>query len=307
MKKNNVANDILNNVFEGVNEIENSQAVNEMLDKFKLNWRVEKQPLILPSGDETRYFGIVRTDTNVCLHACKGSYEPFQNSLLSEMLIRISGQTGYEIVGGGEFNGGGKVYMQLKSPNVIKNIGNNNDKVNGNLTGINSHDGTTALKWGMANTVISCKNTFMAALKEIKSSAKHTQSIHRMVEQAINELSHIVKEEKTMFDKFITLSETPVTRKEIAKIVREVTDVDILSKTTDQYSTYQMNRTAELLQSVNNEMKQKGETMWGLFNGVTYYTNHVMPVPKRDNARTESIFVGSGYRINNDIYNLISN
>ena len=74
MKKNNVANDILNNVFEGVNEIENSQAVNEMLDKFKLNWRVEKQPLILPSGDETRYFGIVRTDTNVCLHACKGSY-----------------------------------------------------------------------------------------------------------------------------------------------------------------------------------------------------------------------------------------
>jgi len=307
MKKNNVANEIINNVFDGVNQIENSQSVNEMLDKFNLNWKVDKQPLLLPSGDETRYFGIVRTDTNVCLHACKGSYEPFQNSLLSEMLIRISGRTGYDIVGGGEFNGGGKVYMQLKSPNAIKNIGNNNDKVNGFLTGINSHDGTTALKWGVANTVISCKNTFMAAMKELKSSAKHTASIHRMVEIAIQQLEHIIQEEKTMFDKYIQLSETSVTRKNIARIVREVTDVDIESKSTDQYSTYQMNRSAELLQSINNEMKQKGETMWGLFNGVTYYTNHVMPVPKRENARTESIFVGSAYKINNDVYSLVSN
>ena len=52
-------------------------------------------------------------------------------------------------------------------------------------------------------------------------------------------------------------------------------------------------------------MSSKGETLWGLFSGVTHYTSHVLPVPKRDNARLESKYVGTGASVDNDAFAMI--
>jgi len=290
---------LLNNVFSNVSQPENAAPVHEMLDKYGLNWNVSKTPLLLPNGSETGFFGIVRDDTNKCFTTCKDSYVPFQNSELGEMLIRISEKTGYNLHSGGSFNGGAKVFLQLESPNKIQGIGTNNDQVNGFLTGLNSHDGSTSLKWGETNITVSCQNTFFAAMKQLKQSARHTASIHGRVEEAIRTLQGVINEEKNMFDQFIKLSEVPVTREAIAKIVKNITDVNILEPV-KEVSAYSENRTRELLNAINGEMNQKGQTMWGLMSGVTKYTTHVMPTPKRDNARLESIYAGTAYAVNNE-------
>jgi hypothetical protein len=73
------------------------------------------------------------------------------------------------------------------------------------------------------------------------------------------------------------------------------------------YSTYAVNRSQELLTSINREMTGKGDTLWGLFSGVTHYTSHVLPVPKRDNARLESKYTGTGYDIDNRVMSMITN
>lgn len=303
------ADSILSNVFAGVTNNENSDQVNEMLDKFGLNWTVSKQPLILPNGNGTEYFGVVRNDKQICFSTCKEGYKPFQNSELSEMLIRLSEKTGYSIHNGGLFNNGGKVYIQLQSPNKITGLGENRTTVNGYLTGINSHDGTTSLKWGETNITICCRNTFMAALKAIKNSARHTQSLSEKVEAAIREVNGVVLAEKSLFDSFIKLSEIPVTKANIARIVLDIAGVDT-SLTRDQlekdYTTYSINRSQELLGAIAKEMAQKGNTLWGLFSGVTNYTSHTMPIPKRDNARLESLYAGTGYTINNNAFELVS-
>jgi hypothetical protein len=203
------------------------------------------------------------------------------------------------------FNGGGKVYMQLESPNKLHGIGENRDRVNGYLTGINGHDTTTALKWGETNITISCSNTFMAALRAMKNTARHTNSIHEAVEQAIREINGIVAEEKSLFDTFIKLAEIPVTKPAIARIVKDVTTVDILLSKADlekNYTTYAINRSKELLAAIAKETTQKGQTMWGLMSGVTQYTTHTLPVPKRDNARLESLYAGTGYSVNNESF-----
>lgn len=302
---NSFADSLLTNVFAGVKNGENSDAVNTMLDKYGLNWTVSKQPLQLPNGNPAGFYGIVRDDKQICFSTCKDSYQPFQNSELAEMLIRLSDKTGYAIHNGGGFNNGGKVYIQLQSPNKIQGIGENRTTVNGYLTGINSHDGTTSLKWGETNITICCRNTFMAALKAIKNAARHTQSIHDKVEQAIREVNGIVLAEKSLFDTFIKLSEVPVKKDNIVRIVREITDVDTSltrAELEKNYTTYAINRSQELLGAIAKEMNQKGYTMWGLFSGVTNYTSHTLPVPKRDNARLESIYAGSAYSINNDAF-----
>ena len=303
---NNFADSVLNQIFSNVQNPENAYNVGEMLDKFNLNWRVEKTPLMLPNGTQTPYFGIVRQDNDNVFTTCKDSYIPFQNAELAEMLIRISEKTGYSIHSGGSFNGGAKVFLQLESPNKIQGIGENRDSVNGFLTGLNSHDGSTSLKWGETNITISCRNTFMAAMKALKSSARHTQSIHNRVEDAIRQLNGVILEEKSLFDQFIKLSEQPITKTDIAKVVKSVTDVDILKTSQDkEVSQYAINRANELLRSISQEIKQKGQTKWGLLSGVTHYTSHKMPVPNRENGRLESLYTGSGFEINNSAFELV--
>lgn len=305
------ADSILNSAFDGLklNNTANADAVASLLDQFGLRWEVSKQPLLLPSGQETGFFGVVRGDNQKTFATCKEGYVPYQNSELGELLIRISEKTGYGIHNGGEFNGGGKVYLQLSTGNEIPMIGNDKTQVKGYVTGINGHDGTTSLKWGSTNITISCSNTFAAASKQLRNSARHTASIHGKVEESIVQIIGVTEQEKSIFDKFIRLSEIGVQKSNIIDVVKSITEVDISlahSIAQDRYSSYALNRSQELLTSIGSEMKAKGETLWGLFSGVTHYTSHVLPVPKRDNARLESKYTGTGLDIDNKAFSLIT-
>lgn len=301
------ADSLLASAFEGIQitNPSNSDAVATLLDKFGLRWSVSKQPLVLPTGEETGFFGIVREDTKTTFATCKDGYVPYQNSELAELLIRISEKTGYEIHSGGQFNGGGKVFLQLSTGNEITDIGKNRTKVQGFVTGINGHDGTTSLKWGEVNFTICCRNTFASAYRQLQQSARHTASIHDKVEQSVREIVGIADAEKSIFDTFIKLSEVPVTKDNIARIVKAVTNVDINQSKSD-LSQYAVNRAGELLTSINTEMTSKGETLWGLFSGVTHYTSHKLPVPKRDNARLESKYTGTGLNVDNNAFALVT-
>jgi phage/plasmid-like protein (TIGR03299 family) len=291
-----------------ISAIQNDK-VNELLDKFGLNWEVEKTPLILPNGSETPYFALVRSDNGQCLNSVKDSYVPFQNSELADLVIKIADKGGYNIHSGGKFNGGQKLYLQLESGNEIKSIGENRSKVIGYISGINSHDGTTSLKWGNVNFTICCRNTFAAATKQLQNSAKHTQSIHAKVEEYLQQIGLIIKQETAIFDQFIKMSETPVTKQLIQQVVKEITKVDTAltpAQAKEQYTTYQINRTNELLTSIASETNAKGQTRWGLFSGVTHYTSHVMPVPNREAARIESKYTGTALSTDNTIFKMLS-
>lgn len=306
-----IINNILAQAFKGLKlqDQENAEKVAALLDKFGLRWAVNKQPLYLEDGTKTPYVGIVREDTKTVFASCKDSYNPYQNSELAELLIRIADIGGYEIHTGGMFKEGAKVFVQLKSGNIIENIGKNNDKVIGYTTGINSHDGSTSLRWGSTNITISCQNTFNAATKELINSLRHTNNLHNRVDMYLKQIGLAVQEEKSIFEKYIRFSEIPATQKQITRIVREVTGVDILltnEEAKDKFSTYNINRSEELLECIATEMSQKGDTLWGLFSGVTKYTTHVMPVPNRLNARLESKYVGSASKVDNKIFDIIN-
>jgi phage/plasmid-like protein (TIGR03299 family) len=310
MKTSNFVDSVINDAFSGIQVINdgNTEAVAELLDRYGLRWEVEKQRLMLPSNTPTDFFGIVRTDTEKVFATCKEGYVPYQNSELAELLIRISEKTGYSIHSGGQFNGGGKVFLQLNTGNELKDLGKNRTSVKGFVTGINSHDGTTALKWGAVNFTICCQNTFASAQRELQQSARHTQSIRDKVEASVRQVLGIAEQEKSIFDQYIKLSNVAVTKENIAQIVREVTDVDITLSPTqakDKYSTYAVNRSGELLDSIASEMRAKGDTLWGLFSGVTHYTSHKLPVPKRDNARLESKYTGTGLSVDNQAFSKI--
>lgn len=304
---NNFADNILTSAFSGLtlSDPANAERVASMLDQFGLRWNVLKQQMHLPDGTPTKYSAIVREDNNDVFTTCKDGYVPYQNSELAELLLRVSEKTGYDIHSGGLFNGGGKVYLQLKTGNEINGIGKNKTSVKGFITGINGHDSSTSLRWGAVNFTICCENTFASARGKLSNSARHTASIHDRVERSLRDIESVTMAEKTIFDQFIKLSEVQVTSQNIASIVKNVTGVDVSiprSKAEEIYSQHAVDRSGELLTSIAREIEQKGETLWGLFSGVTHYTSHVMPVLKRANGRTESKYIGTAAEVDNNAF-----
>lgn len=303
-------NRLINSAFKGleVNDLENIEAVNTMLDKYGLRWTTNKEEIILKDGVKTDFYSIVREDTRKMFMASKEGYRPYQNSELAELVFRICNKTGYELHSGGALNEGAKVYLQVDTNNMITGLGKNRTTVKGYVTAINSHDGSSKLKWGVSNLTVCCMNTFKLAAGQLEYCARHTEKMQEKVDDAIKSIEQLQKVEKTLFDQFIMLSNTPLTRDHIAEVVKSVTKVDMrmnISTVKDEYSAQAIKAATKLAESIATEIEQKGETLWGLFSGVTYYTTHKLTSPKRENGQIESKYVGRGNEIDNITFNSI--
>lgn len=280
----------------GISTREESTA--QLLDRFGLNWKVNKKPLFLNEGVETGFYGIVREDNNKVFATCKEGYTPYQNEELVDLVSRAAGQIGLNVDRGGKFKEGALVYLQIES-GLVTGLGENNDTVEKYISAINSHDGSSSLKWGMTNVTISCQNTFWAAYRQIKHAVRHTKSMHAQIEEIIGDIETVMEAEKTLYQKFFKLAEVPATDKHIKLAVQTALGVDLNAKQ-DEITGYKYNRLMELCESMNIEMGQKGETLWGLFSGVTRYSTHMMP--GNAESRKQSKAVGQAFNIDNEVF-----
>lgn len=274
-------------------------ATKDLLSRFGLNWTVSKQPLTLPSGKPTGFFGIVRDDVEHTFATAREGYEVFQNAELLELVNTSAGKLGLSIDRGGLFKKGGLVYLQLESGSV-KGIGKNNDTIKKYISAMNSHDGSMSLKWGTTNITISCSNTFWRACGQMQNSVKHTIAMRNRIEETTKQILGVLDAEKSLYDTLYKFADAPATKQNIVDVNKMVLGVDIMGKT-DDMTTYQINRLRDLSNAITSEMNEKGETLFGLFNGVTKYTTHMMTGGEL--ARQQSKAIGSGYRFDNAVFN----
>ena len=182
-----------------------NEQVKTLLDKTNLNWSVRQEDIQTTSGIIVpNKKALVRDDTNTIVGLHSDGYQPYQNYELMDLLHQVSGRTGLEVHRGGEFKGGGRIYVQLKGNNL--KLGD--DIIEGFLTGVNSFDGSTSLAFGHSNTTISCMNTFFRVMQGLQNKVRHTKSLSLKVEDICRRLDVVLEEEKETF-RFITeLSET---------------------------------------------------------------------------------------------------
>lgn len=246
--------------------------IESLLDQTKLNWKVRQEGVVTESGIVLPNIAVIREDTNKVLGVHSDGYNVYQNEQLLELLDRVSGLTGLEIHKGGYFRDGQKVYIQLKSNDF--RLGN--DRIEGYITGINSFDGSTSLSFGPSNITISCQNTFFSAYRQLDTKVRHTANMVYKIDEICRRIDETLEEEKQLFKHIEILAETPVKEqmkenvlKMLFDIKREVNLNDekaVASRTKTRIDDYQAALTLEQL--------TKGNTMWGLFSGVTRYTTH---------------------------------
>ncbi len=264
--------------------------VKTLLDKTNLNWTVRQEDLQTTSGISVpNKKAIVREDNNTIVGVHSDGYQPYQNYELMDLLHQVSGRTGLEVHRGGDFKGGGRIYVQLKG-NDLK-LGN--DRIEGYLTGVNSFDGSTSLSFGHSNTTISCMNTFFRVMKGLQHKVRHTKSMSFKVEDICRSLDIVLEEEKETFRIITQLSETRFDDLLEEKVTRKLFGIkpEINLMDEDALSTRTRNNLSRFYIDLHGEIYQKGDNMWGLFSGVTKYTTH--SYSKNDNTEAK-LFGGIG-------------
>ena len=261
-----------------------SNRIQDVLNETNLNWTVREESLTTQSGIIIpKQKAIVRDDTNEVLSIHGMGYYPYQNHQLIELLDKVSQQSGLPIHRGGMFGNGEKVFIQLKS-NDMK-LGN--DRIEGYITGINSFDGTTSLAFGPSNITISCQNTFFGAFRSMDTKVRHTKNMVMRVEDICRGLEKVIDEESKMFEDIKMLSETRMTKQNEDWVTRILFNIEreVDMNNEKQVSSVTRNKLNRFYVDLNGELKEKGDSMWGLFSGVTKYTTHSMN--KGDNSENK--------------------
>jgi len=281
----------------------------QILEENGLDWNVVKKPLLYagectPSANNglhsTDYYGIVREDTGEVFATVKEAYTPTQNHTIIETMQEIAGQNDLEIVKAIPFNEGRKVMVQMKRPNNHVVIGGQDTEQY--IYAINSHDGSSSLKFGFMNKVIFCQNQFGWLNSNAISGYRHTQSIQDKVKELPAIINFTSQEEKIAnLQRFSDQSASPTL---VNDLIDYLTNTDRLATEKDMSSRKQ-NMIYDIAHCIDSEMSRISHTKWGVFNGITKYTTHHKSAPLRKNGKQESIITGSAGKMNEKAFNFL--
>ena len=273
------------------------------LETTGTNYTVNKLPLYALNGEtfdtmDTNSFGIFRNDTGAWLGTVGDRYTAIQNKDLAEIIVKIKSEFGGDIKGG-SFKGGAKVYYQNSLPDHVIN----EHKIKRFITCLNSHDGSGSVSFGASNTVVICDNQFHAMSKEL-DTFRHTSNAEARLKLAVENFKLQLEREKNIINTFDKMNEVNLDKNIVSMVIENMFKVKRDADIKD-ISTRKQNQMLTFDKVCSKELKEKGSTLWGLFNSVTFYTNHIQ-VNNNKTERLSNVMQGAGARLNAQTYSIIN-
>jgi phage/plasmid-like protein (TIGR03299 family) len=282
-----------------------NEKIFDLLYNNGLDWEANKLPLIAQVKEDsevnkdtsfvrtlhTNSYGVFRSDNKEHLGTVGERYEIFQNSELAGTLVDACDGLDLEVKRGGTLKGGKKVFLQIVLPETT--IGNSG--IMRYLTAMNSHDGSSSIGFGTTNTVIVCTNTFHKAMSDVQS-IRHTISYSQRIKEAVESIKMAVVGENQLMDEFKRMADIKI---EDDKYVVDLVSKIFKADKDSVGSTRKVNQVTQMAQDIRKDIGIHGNNLWGLFNGITRYTNH--SAVQADKA-LESVMVGTGQKMNDLAY-----
>lgn len=273
------------------------------LNKFGLDWEVNKIPLTYEykgKPSTSPYYGLVRSDNGTILGNCTDDYHIGQNKDIVQSLISIADGHDFEINKGGAINQGRKIFVQLELPGQV-DIGS--DKVTRYITALSRHDGRGALAFSLTNKVMSCQNMFNKMMRGAEYKIRHTSSMAERILEMQNAITLLINGDSAMTEQFRKWAHTDVSKDLIEEMVTYLLNTDKVAE--EMLSKKKMKHIENMRTVIKSEMNTKGENLWGLFNGATFYANHIKQHPARPNGKVESILTGGANLMMNKAHSFI--
>jgi hypothetical protein len=273
-----------------------NEQIFDLLERTDLNWEVSKEPLFAGDGTPTSSYGVFKKTSRQHLGTTGERYEVYQNWQMAEALLAASNEVGVTFDRGGQLNAGKKVYLQAELPSAY--IGNSD--VKRYITALNSHDGSSSIGFGSTNVVVICQNTFHKAYHDV-NKFRHTSSAVERIKIMAKDMNNVILQDQMMVQNFQEMAGTTLREELIEKVIRKIFTVDGETLQRD-LTTQKKKRIESFADALSTEIRLEGANVWGLFNTVTRYTNHIA---SPEQSRTEYLMTGAGFRMSNLTYDML--
>ena len=265
--------------------VESAPTVDEMIKLAKLDWQVEKWPLIAiqPEGvgdasvDFDRNHALVRNTDHAVMGICGPQYTPIQNHQAFEFFDEFvrAGDATMETAGSIK---GGKYVWGLANLNSSFQV-TSGDEVKGYLLAMIPHVPGNSLIFKFTSVRVVCNNTLSLSLKlrglEHRISHRYEWS-EEACENAKDALG-IARNKMSDFEKNAkVLQSLNLTRDEAVRVLAPTyqgsTDVkDIVTKF-EKVANRPMKRLMDVYEKAPGATPGNG---WGILNAVTYFSDHL--------------------------------
>lgn len=269
-------------------ELNQPKTAREAIQKAGLDYPVVKYPIGLHAGLDPEMFATMRTDTREVLGFVNAAYEPVQNIdafAFFDALVAGSEAT-YETAG--RLGRGERIWLLARLTGYINVHGN--DIVNKYLLLTNSHDGSEHVRVRVTPIRVVCNNTLTAALKGMGDIPVYGTSETPMDPQlalTIQGMSNSLYEHLDCV--FNAMAARPITNKQLQQYVRAL--VPDNEEAEDTARTETIRKSVLQLHDEGRGSNLARGTVWGAFNSVAEYTDHMM-LEEDSSTRLHSIWFG---------------
>lgn len=270
--------------------VESAMTAEEAMSAAYLaGWNVRKTPMFTIDEDgnqieaDNRFATIYTnpfTHKNQYLGVVGSHYTPIQNEEHVGLLNAIVDESGAHFETAGSLKGGREVFITMKMPSSMQVGGF--DAVDQYIVAMNSHDGTSPLKFMVTPIRVVCANTLAAATRSAKSSfsVRHVASAQFALQEAREALALSFK----YFDEFEVAAEKMIQQQmnddEFNSMIQNLFE-KAKAETPRQEATFNKHASAAFeLWKQSSTMEGIRGTRWCAYQAVTEYTDHFMGVNK---------------------------
>ncbi len=274
-------------------ELNHPKTAREAIEIAGLDYTVVKKRLEVNTGLKQDAYATVRTDTGDVLGIVNESYEPIQNVDAFRFFDALVAEDEAIYETAGVLGKGERIWILARLPGYIKVHGN--DIVNKYLLLTNSHDGSSHVRVKLTPIRVVCNNTLTSALQgagEVHIS--HTPNAVRDLEQAVTllGLSNSLYEQLDVI--FNGMATKKITEEQLREYVQAL--VPDNEEAENNARTEKIRNSVLQLHASGRGAHLSRGTLWGAFNSVTEYKDHMM-LGGDSTTRLNSIWFGRGEQL----------
>jgi hypothetical protein len=279
--------------------------------KNSFDWDIKETQILDINGNPIHgYKQISRDDDGSNIAVMKSSYTPMTTQQFSDVAHEVAEKIGGKIGRFDDWSSSGKfnnnltpiitAQMEISEPLEIAG-----SKIEGFLTLGVGFDGTRSFFIGHTNNYVRCTNAFSTIVKDFTSRLTKNNMIR--VQDIVNNIGVYREFERKLYENFQKFQETKVDEKIVQECVARLLGLSKEERAMtpkelqEELSTQKLNKRDDILASIRTEMEELGNNAWGLFNGATFYSTHLMNT--RGSIDNSTMFGGRN-EVNQIAYNL---
>jgi phage/plasmid-like protein (TIGR03299 family) len=280
----------------------------EAIEAAQLDYEVVKKPIFAVINEKQkifksvpRRFATVRMDTLDVLGDVGSRYHVIQNKDAFRFFDSLVGEGAAIYETAGALGLGERIWILAKLPGHIKVKGK--DIVDKYLLLSNSHDGSSIVRAKLTPVRVVCANTLSLALRgsDEEVRVRHTANAEEALEEAHKLLGLTNQLYEQVTDIFRNMSLVNFTGDQIVDYVKTlVPDNDGAENHTRTENI--RGKILDLHESGAGSEMTRG-TLWGVYNAVSEFTDHVYTTTEVD-KKLNSIWFGSGALLKTKAFNL---